>query len=291
MTVAMLVAVLMPVCAAASEVENSEQKVVPPDTVGTVPQAVIEQLETDDVDLVIVGNDTISVILPEKNYGRYDRGIFAYLFVPKGQFSFGLLASYGEISTDDLQMLNLISNLNFSAKSYSVKPHMSYFYKHNKEVGVRFGLSSTDFDLKSLSADIMDDISFDMRDVAYKTKTTSVSVFRRSYIGLDRGRRFALFNEVDLRYDRGTGTFSRLYNDEPKETKSTGNAFRLDFSPGMCVFIQEKVAFNVSFGIFGWYWKREHQVTNGVDEGTFSSSGANFKFNLFNLNMGVSVYL
>ena len=291
MAVAMLVAVLMPVCAAASEVENSEQKVVPPDTVGTVPQAVIEQLETDDVDLVIVGNDTISVILPEKNYGRYDRGIFAYLFVPKGQFSFGLQASYGEISTDDLQMLNLISNLNFSAKSYSVKPHMSYFYKHNKEVGVRFGLSSTDFDLKSLSADIMDDISFDMRDVAYKTKTTSVSVFRRSYIGLDRGRRFALFNEVALRYDRGTGTFSRLYNDEPKETKSTGNAFRLDFSPGMCVFIQEKVAFNVSFGIFGWYWKREHQVTNGVDEGTFSSSGANFKFNLFNLNMGVSVYL
>ena len=291
MAVAMLVAVLMPVCAAANEVEILEHMVAPPDSVGDVPQAVIEQLETDDVDLVIVGNDTISIILPEKNYGRYDRGIFAYLFVPKGQFSFGLQASYGEISTDDLQMLNLISNLNFSAKSYSVKPHMSYFYKHNKEVGVRFGLSSTDFDLKSLSADIMDDISFDMRDVAYKTKTTSVSVFRRSYIGLDRGRRFALFNEVALRYDRGTGTFSRLYNDEPKETKSTGNAFRLDFSPGMCVFIQEKVAFNVSFGIFGWYWKREHQVTNGVDEGTFSSSGAKFKFNLFNLNMGVSVYL
>ena len=291
MAVAMLVAVLMPVCAAANEVEISEHMVALPDTVGDVPQAVLEQLETDDVDLVIVGNDTISIILPEKNYGRYDRGIFACLFVPKGQFSFGLQASYGEISTDDLQMLNLISNLNFSAKSYSVKPHMSYFYKHNKEVGVRFGLSSTDFDLKSLSADIMDDISFDMRDVAYKTKTTSVSVFRRSYIGLDRGRRFALFNEVALRYDRGTGTFSRLYNDEPKETKSTGNAFRLDFSPGMCVFIQEKVAFNVSFGIFGWYWKREHQVTNGVDEGTFSSSGANFKFNLLNLNMGVSVYL
>ena len=291
MAVAMLVAVLMPLCATAGEVENTEHTVALPDSVGDVPQAVIEQLETDDVDLVIVGNDTISIILPEKNYGRYDRGIFAYLFVPKGQFSFGLQASYGEISTDDLQMLNLISNLNFSAKSYSVKPHMSYFYKHNKEVGVRFGRSSTDFDLKSLSADIMDDISFDMRDVAYKTKTTSVSVFRRSYIGLDRGRRFALFNEVALRYDRGTGTFSRLYNDDPKETKSTGNAFRLDFSPGMCVFIQEKVAFNVSFGIFGWYWKREHQVTNGVDEGTFSSSGANFKFNLFNLNMGVSVYL
>ena len=288
---AVLVAMLAPLCATASEVESLEREVSPTDSISTVPQTVLDQLETDDVDLVIVGNDTISIILPEKNYGRYDRGIFAYLFVPKGQFSCGLLASYGEISTDDMQMLNLISNLNFSAKSYSVKPHMSYFYKHNKELGVRFGLSSTDFDLKSLSADIMDDISFDMRDVAYKTKTTSLSVFHRNYIGLDRGRRFALFNEVALRYDRGSGTFSRLYNDEPKETKSNSNAFRLDFSPGMCVFIQEKVAFNVSFGIFGWFWNREHQVTNGTDEGNFSSSGAKFKFNLFNLNMGVSVYL
>ena len=183
MAVAMLVAVLMPLCASAGEVENTEHTVALPDSVGDVPQAVIEQLETDDVDLVIVGNDTISIILPEKNYGRSDRGICAYLFVPKGQFSFGLQASYGEISTDDLQMLNLISNLNFSAKSYSVKPHMSYFYKHNKEVGVRFGLSSTDFDLKSLSADIMDDISFDMRDRcsdAVTSDSTADAVLRSS---------------------------------------------------------------------------------------------------------------
>ena len=102
MAVAMLVAVLMPLCASAGEVENTEHTVALPDSVGDVPQAVLEQLETDDVDLVIVGNDTISIILPEKNYGRYDRGIFAYLFVPKGQFSFGLQASCGEISTDDL---------------------------------------------------------------------------------------------------------------------------------------------------------------------------------------------
>jgi hypothetical protein len=52
-----------------------------------------------------------------------------------------------------------------------------------------------------------------------------------------------------------------------------------------------KVAFNMSFGIFGWYWKRETQVTNGVEEGVYSASGANFKINLFNLNMGVSIFI
>ena len=289
--VALLMAMLLPLCANASAVADKVNPAAPTDSVNQVPKSVIDQLVSDEVEMVIVGNDTISIILPEKNYGRYHRGLFAYLFVPKGQFSCGLLASYGSIDTEDMQMLNLISDLSFSAKSYSFKPYLSYFYKHNKELGVRFGISSTDFQLNSLSADIMDDIQFDLRDVLYKTNTTSLSVFHRNYIGLDRGRRFALFNEVALRYDRGSGTFSRLYNDEPKETKSHSNAFRLDFSPGLCVFVHEKVAFNVSFGIFGWYWKRETQVTNGTEEGTYSASGAKFKFNLFNLNMGVSVYL
>lgn len=30
---------------------------------------------------VIVGEDTVSIIIPQKNYGRYDRGLFNFLFV------------------------------------------------------------------------------------------------------------------------------------------------------------------------------------------------------------------
>ena len=31
---------------------------------------------------VIVGNDTVPIVLPARNYGRYDRGLFNFLFIP-----------------------------------------------------------------------------------------------------------------------------------------------------------------------------------------------------------------
>ena len=46
---------------------------------------------------VIVGNDTVSMIIPEKNFGRYDRGLKNYLFIPKGEWAFGLTASMGDL--------------------------------------------------------------------------------------------------------------------------------------------------------------------------------------------------
>ena len=53
------------------------------------------QVNPEDVrEMVIVGNDTVDVIIPEKNFGRYDRGLFNYLFIPKGQWSLGITASY-----------------------------------------------------------------------------------------------------------------------------------------------------------------------------------------------------
>ncbi len=63
---------------------------------------------TPDMDeLVIVGNDTVPIVIPERNFGRYDRGLYNYLFIPKGKWSFGLTASYGELNTDDVQVLSI----------------------------------------------------------------------------------------------------------------------------------------------------------------------------------------
>ena len=34
---------------------------------------------------VVVGKDTVDIIIPQRNFGRFDRGLFNYLFIPKGQ--------------------------------------------------------------------------------------------------------------------------------------------------------------------------------------------------------------
>ena len=240
---------------------------------------------------VIVGNDTVPLVLPERNYGRFNRGLYNYLFIPKGKWAFGLTASYGELNTDDIQFLSYIQDLDFSGKIYSIKPYISYFFRSNQSIGLRFNFTHGNGELGRFAVDFDDDIDFDIRDVRYFTESYSASLFYRNYIGLNRGKRFAIFNEVDVTVGGGKTRFKRTYDGKPKDTHTTITSGSINFSPGAVVFIQEQIAFNVSFGVFGLNFKNEKQVTDGVYEGKRFSSGANFRFNIFNINFGMMVVI
>lgn len=257
-------------------------------------QIVRKSLAPDSPDLhekVIVNGDTVGLVIPERNLGRFDRGLFNYLFIPKGKWSVGLTASYGELNTDDSRLLSLIENVDFNGKIYSIKPFISYFIRNNQSVGVRFNYSRGTGDLGRMSVDFDDDINFDLRDVSYYTQSLSTSLFYRNYIGLNKSKRFGIFNEVDVTVGSGSTRFKRLYDGKPRDTRTTITEGSLNFSPGVAVFIQEYVAFNVSFGVFGINFRREHQVTDGIDEGKRFTSGANFRFNIFNINFGLMVVI
>ncbi len=257
-------------------------------------QVVRKKLAKESPDMnerVIVGNDTVPLVIPEPNFGRYDRGLHNYLFIPKGKWSFGMTASYGELNTDDIQVLSILSDIDFKGKIYSVKPFISYFIRNNQSIGIRFNYSRGIGDLNNLSMDFDDDLNFSIRDVSYYTQSYSTSLFYRHYIGLNKSKRFGIFNEVDITVGSGSSRFKRIYNEEPKDTRTVITQGSLNFSPGVCVFIQEYVAFNVSFGVFGLNFRREHQITDGIDEGTRFTSGANFRFNIFNINLGMMVVI
>ncbi len=241
--------------------------------------------------MVIVGNDTVPLTMKERNFGRYDRGLFNYLFIPRGKWGFGLTASYGELNTEDVQVLSLLSNLDLSGKMYSIKPFISYFIKNNQSVGLRFNYTRGQADLGGLSVDFDEDLAFTLSDISYYSQSYSVSAFYRNYIGINRSKRFGVFNEVDVTVGSGTSRFKRLYDGVPRDTRTVITQGSINFSPGVCVFIQEYVAFNVSFGVFGLNFRREHQLTDGTDEGTRFTSGANFRFNLFNINLGMMVVI
>ncbi len=80
---------------------------------------------------VLVKGDTVSIVLPEKNYGRYDRGLYNFLFIPKGQIALGLTANYGSFDSQDMQLLGVIEDFDFKGTIYSVKPTFSYFSRNN----------------------------------------------------------------------------------------------------------------------------------------------------------------
>ncbi|MDE6575399.1 MAG: hypothetical protein K2L84_08735, partial [Muribaculaceae bacterium] len=167
--------------------------------------------EPDSIERVIVAGDTVSIIIPERNFGRFDRGLFNYLFIPKGKWGFGATASYGELQTEDISVLSILKDFDFGGKMYSVKPYISYFIRSNQSVGLKFDYSRGIADLHNLSVDFSDDLSFSLRDVSYHQESFSVSTFYRAYVGLDKNGRFGVFNEVDLAFGTGSSRFRRLY--------------------------------------------------------------------------------
>lgn len=240
---------------------------------------------------VIVGADTIDAVIPPKFVGRFDRGLKNYLFMPKGNWGVGLTAGYSQFNTDDVQILSLLKDINIKGKTFSVKPEAMYFFDSNRAAGLRLGYSRNIFDLGSLNLEISEDISFSLSDVDYKTESYSAGIFYRQYIGLDKNRRFALFGETELSISSSYGEFKRNYDGVPRKTRTNTLKMGLDFSPGVSVFMHPNASFNVSFGIFGVHFANERQTTGNSDEGRRFTSGASFKFNMLNLNMGLVIHI
>ncbi len=272
-------------------VTSSEQPISEPRHYQVVRKNTLGKDHPEVQELVIVRGDTVPMVIPTKNYGRFDRGLFNYLYIVRHSWQFGLSASYGEFSTDDVQVLSMLKNLDFKGKLYSIKPWVSFCFRNNQTMGLRLNYTKGKADLANLSVDIDDDMKFDLHDVSYYSQTYSLGVFYRNYVGLSRDKRFAVFNEVALEFSSGSSRFKRYYNDELSDTRTVRVGSSLNFSPGICVFIHENAAFNVSFGVFGLKFNKDKQTTNGVDEGTRFSSGANFRFNIFNINLGLMVVI
>ena len=253
-------------------------------------------------DLVIVRGDTVSQVLRDRNLARsrFDRGLFNYLFIPKGAWQVGITASYGSFSASDLQLLDIIGDLDFGLSAFSVNPYVSYAVRNNITVGLRFGYSNTRGSIDNMQVDFDEDLNFNLKDVQYRNEAYSSAFFVRQYIGLSRGGRFGVFNEMELSFGSGNSDFRRMFDDRPKSTHTTYMNAKLNFSPGLTVFIMDQVSFNISLGVFGFYLRNEKQrsyMLNPEDAELYPdetanrfTSGASFRINIFNINFGLGVH-
>lgn len=248
--------------------------------------------DEEPVDLnekVVFRGDTINMVLKDRNLGRFDRGLFNYLFIPKGIWQIGLTASYGEFSTSDLEILDLVSDIDFSGKLWSVRPYFQYFIKSNISVGLRLGFTQGFAKIGSFNLDIDEDMSFSLHDIMYKSNSYSASITFSQYLGIAKRGRFGVFNEVELALSGGNSDFNRPFNGEMRRTHTNTFQAALNFSPGVCVYVLDQVSFNVSLGVFGLNIRNEKQKVDDEDLGWRTTSGANFRFNIFNINFGIAV--
>lgn len=244
----------------------------------------------DSSEMTVHRGDTVPMVLRSINLGRHDRGLSNFLYIPKGVWAIGLTASYGEIGTRDLDVFGLLSDVDISANAFTIKPYIQYFIRNNMAVGLKFGYYNAKGNVDSFSADF-EDMGFSLSDIMYRAESYSAAFTFSQYIGLSRRGRFGVYNEVELSFKSGNSEFRRPYDGEPATTYTTSLDAELNFSPGVQVFIMKNVAFHVSFGVFGFYFKNEKQRENDEPAGNRFSSGANFRFNIFNINFGIAVNL
>lgn len=235
-----------------------------------------------------------SIVVPhwkEILQNRFDRQIENYLFVPQGQWVGGVIASYVNFDSRDSELFSLLKDFDCSAYTVKIKPFFGYAFKNNSVAGLKFSYERSFGDLENLSLDLGEDLDFAFKDIYFVQHTYAGTCFYRSYIGLSRNKRFGLFNETSLSFSAGNAKFIRGKGESLNGTYSKIHQLHLGLNPGLSVFVMNNVAAEVSFGVLGFKYKKETLLTNQVEVGSRTSSGADFKINLFDINIGITIYI
>ena len=269
------------------------------------------QVEVDSTSLVrdtivkyklVVVHDTVFVSMPQtkmpvdsskiiytKPVGRYDRGITNYRFIKKNKWIGGVTVSIFNYETDNSRLLfSLLKDIDINLRTFSIHPFVGYTVSDNTVVGLKLGYSRISGGINNFALNV-EDFDIALKDIKYTDDAYSFSLFHRSYIGLDPKGVFALFNETTLGYSMGSTRFSQGSGETLKYTDTSINQLNIGLNPGIAIMIMPNVGAEMSFGVAGFTYNWEKQKKSSGEVGKRTNSGANFKINLFNINIGITV--
>ena len=225
-------------------------------------------------------------------------GIPTSVFIPKGTVGFGASFSYSTYdignSLDDYgfqALFGMLNGIQGNIVSGGVSPHVSYFVADNLSVGARFGFNRSQYAIGGASLSLTPDMAFGINNFHYLKDNYSGALFARYYIPFGTSKRFAMFTEL-----QAAGGYAQSETYELTELDKHGTYqdiynFEVGVIPGIMAFFTDNVALEVSVGLIGLNYNKIIQNTNQVGTSVMTSSGANFKVNLLNINLGIAFYI
>ncbi|MCC8199380.1 MAG: hypothetical protein LIP06_12655 [Tannerellaceae bacterium] len=210
-------------------------------------------------------------------------------FIPKGQWMVGASFSYMEMDVDNYQWL-VLEDFNITGYTFKVSPIVSYFIRDNVSIGGRIAYSRSLMDMGNLAISLGDDLNINLSDYYLKSHMVSTSGFVRTYLNLGDSKRFGLFNEARVTYGYGEGNSENGSSDTSKAVHEVKHILNFGISPGMVAFVNNFAAVEVSLDVLGLDLKWYEQTINQVEQGSLRTSSANFKINLFSINLGMTFY-
>jgi hypothetical protein len=135
-----------------------------------------------------------------------------------------------------------------------------------------------------------------MKSANYLKDAYSGAVFARYFIPFGQSRRFAMFAELAASGGYAQAQSFQFKEDDDKVVRKYGTHqdiydFEIGVIPGLCAFVTNNVALEVSVGLVGLNYQKVVQRTNQIETSVMESSGANYKINLLNINFGICLYI
>ena len=237
----------------------------------------------------------------KRHIERVDRGDLKATFIPKGMWMLGATVNYRSWENENQNLL-VLKDLNMDGHTFSVSPALGYFVANNVAIGLRYNYSRNYFYLGNLDLNLGEDFNISLDDLYYLEHKHQGSFFVRTYMPLFGSKVMGFFSEVRASYARTNGKNSTGRRDEDlgintlDGTYEIVNMVQLGFTPGLSCFVTDFAAVECSIGVLGidYKWSKYKNLHPDMDEyeyGKSRSGGANFKFNMFSINIGMTFYL
>ncbi len=221
---------------------------------------------------------------------EFDRGITNPTFMPKGQWMVGGTVSYKTNNQDNYKFL-FIENWDGNGYNLKVTPYFLYTFKENTGVGGKFSYKRSHTNISSFNIKIDDNTTISLNDYESINHMFYSTAFLRNYLALGENRRFGLYVDTEVSYGFGQSKIQSGADENINGTYETINELQIGVVPGLCAFINNTAALEVSVDVLGISFRDVQQEFNRVETGSLTTSGADFKINLFTVKFGVSIYI
>ena len=206
------------------------------------------------------------------------------LIAPKGEWQCGLAVMYADFNSSNADYMLILQGLNARASFLRIAPEAAYTFKNNHAVGARFNYTRAGGMLDSATLDLLGNLSLSAEEVDAVTSTMGGSIFKRTYVGIDKQGRFGIFWDYVLGYTR-----NRTQLTEP--AYSVKDKISFAFAPGVIYFPMNNISVHANISIADVSYASTTAYENAEVVGSHQGWRAQAGLNLLNLNFGLTIHL
>lgn len=249
-----------------------------------------DSIPKDYVPIDSIATDSISNESPTEELKEFERDIEQVVFVPKGQWIFGLSVSYTQSSQNKYQFL-ILEGISGDTYSFKISPMAMYAVRNDLALGVRFSYARSLTKVSNAEIVLDSETNYDFDHLYRLSHNYYGTLLMRNYFSIGKSKRFGFFNEVQLQMGGGQTKLTTGTGDDLTGTYERNFSLDVGLAPGLSIFLNNFSALEINVGLLGFSYTDTRAVKDQIYVSHRNSKSANFRINLLSISFGATFYL